>query len=197
MARDSQEWNIASRSDCCEPCDRPFADGEEFITALRWDAGEGYRRRDFCTSCWDREPPATWVSRWKTVYRVPPPPPEEPLKRETAESMLRKLIETDESEKAAAIFVLAVMLERRRTFVERDVTRREDGVLVRVYEHRNTGEAFAIADPELQLNELETVQRDVVELLGGRVPDRESAGAAEDGAGEPARRPEPEDGSAS
>jgi hypothetical protein len=170
MVRDVQEWNIASRSDSCEPCGRPFADGEEFVTALRWNGAEGYRRRDFCETCWEKEPAVAWVSRWKTVYHIPPPLPDEPLKRETAESLLRKLIETDEQEKLEAMFVLAVMLERRRIFVERDVSRREDGFLMRVYEHRQTGEAFLIADPELQLNELESVQRDVVELLGGRGP---------------------------
>jgi hypothetical protein len=60
-----------------------------------------------------------------------------------------------------------VMLERKRLLVERDVQHREDGKMIRVYEHRKTGEMFLIPDPRLRLDQLETVQQQVVTLLGG------------------------------
>jgi len=47
------------------------------------------------------------------------------------------------------------------------VQTREDGVKIRVYEHKQTNETFIIPDPELKLAELTHVQEEVVLLLGG------------------------------
>ena len=47
---------------------------------------------------------------------------------------------------------------------------REDGLLVRIYEHRKTGETFLIPEPRLRLDQLEDVQRQVVTMLGGKPP---------------------------
>ena len=89
------------------------------------------------------------------------------MKKETAESLLRELIETDRMEQANTIYILAVMLERKRILVERDVQEREDGTLIRVYEHKKTNEVFMIPDPRLKLAELEAVQAEVIAMLDG------------------------------
>jgi hypothetical protein len=107
------------------------------------------------------------VSVWKAVFHPPPPPPEAPLKKETAESLLRSLIEKNEPARKNVIFILAVMLERQRLLVERDVKTIEDGSTVRVYEHRKTGDTFLVTDPHLDLNQLEHVQEEVIAMLGG------------------------------
>ncbi|MGQ9661733.1 MAG: hypothetical protein ACUVWX_05250 [Kiritimatiellia bacterium] len=83
------------------------------------------------------------------------------------EELLRRLITNQTEEKVPVIYVLAVMLERKRILVERDVRETEAGLLVRVYEHRKTGETFLVCDPGLQLTQLEEVQRQVAEMLGG------------------------------
>jgi hypothetical protein len=67
-----------------------------------------------------------------------------------------------------AIFILTVMLERKKILVERDARKGDDGRKLRIYEHRKTGESFMVTDPELKLNELEQVQEQVVVLLGGQ-----------------------------
>lgn len=115
------------------------------------------------------------VSVWKGVFHPPLPPPEEPLKKETAESLLRSLIEKNEPARKNVIFILAVMLERRRLLVERDVQTREDGSTLRVYEHRQTGDTFLVTDPHLDLNQLGQVQEEVVALLGGKPETPETA----------------------
>jgi hypothetical protein len=65
------------------------------------------------------------------------------------------------------------MLERRRILEEKDVKFRDDGVKVRVYEHKKTQEVFMIPDPQLRLDQLEQVQEEVVLMLGGKPPSRE------------------------
>jgi hypothetical protein len=68
------------------------------------------------------------------------------------------------------------MLERKRVLVERDVTLRPDGMKLRIYEHRKTGEMFTIPDPDLRLDEVAAVQEEVNQLLG--VPSRAGGSAA-------------------
>ena len=100
------------------------------------------------------------------------------LKKETAESLLRKLMEDDDPSQNNVRYILAVMLERKKILAEKDVTTSEAGEITRFYEHRKTGEMFVIPDPRLQLDGLEQTQIQVLQMLGGKVPGGE---AAEDG----------------
>ncbi len=170
----NQEWNIRSRSDACMHCNRNFDDGEAFQTELLWN-DEGYARMDWCMICWKTREHTTTISTWKAVFRKPPPKPEEPLKKETAESLLRHLVENEAHDQADVIFVLTVMLERRKQLIERNVAFTEDGGKLRIYEHKGTGESFVIRDPELKLDELEPVQIRVIALLDGRHPEWSTA----------------------
>lgn len=171
----NEEWDIKERSKACMACSRPFADQEGLFSKLEHGA-EGYTRADYCEPCWPTVDKSRALSIWRSVFRPPPPPPEEPLKKETAESLLRRLVETENPANRNTIYILAVMLERRRVLIEKDVQTREDGIKVRVYEHRHTGDVFLIPDPELRLDELEHVQKEVVAMLGGEEKAEEVSG---------------------
>jgi len=162
----AQDWDIRARADGCAKTGEPFADGQRIVSRLTFGA-EGYQRQDYAEANWSADLQNGALSVWRGVFRLPPPPPEEPLKKETAESLLREFIAKDDFTRRNAIYILAVMLERRRILIERDVQQREDGAKIRVYEHRATGEIFLIPDPELKLAELEHVQEEVVALLSG------------------------------
>ena len=91
------------------------------------------------------------------------------------------------------MYVLAVMLERSRIFVERDAKEQEDGTIRRVYEDRKSGDTFVILDPRIRLENLAEVQAQVVALLSGtktlgevaqEEQQEENAGGGEDGTGE-------------
>ncbi|HBA83134.1 MAG TPA: hypothetical protein DCZ95_03475 [Verrucomicrobia bacterium] len=161
----NQEWNIKSRNEACQKCNKSFADGETFYSRLTFGE-EGYAREDRCEPCWKAEAGDKSLSVWKTVFKAPPPPSEETLKKETAESLLRQLMETDNPAHRNVIYILAVMLERRRILIERDVQVREDGLKIRVYEHKKSQETFLVPDPELRLTELTQVQEEVLAMLG-------------------------------
>ncbi|MBP7830596.1 MAG: hypothetical protein KA248_11825 [Kiritimatiellae bacterium] len=160
-----QEWNIKMPAAACASCGKSFADREAIYSRLTFGA-EGYQRDDCCAGCWPEAQKTPSLSSWKSAYRMPAPPPPEAIQRETAESMLRQFMETEDPSRRNAIYILAVMLERRRILVERDVKTREDGMKVRFYEHRSTGETFVVPDPGLRLDELEHVQQEVIALLG-------------------------------
>jgi hypothetical protein len=92
------------------------------------------------------------------------------------------------------VYVLAVMLERSKILVERDAKEQPDRTIIRIYEHRRTGESFIVLDPRIRLENLCDVQSEVVALLSGtktlgevapengaasEVPEQESAAPAE------------------
>ena len=171
------EWNIRTCADQCCACGRRFADRERLMSRLRF-AAEGYLRDDFCAGCWPgrKTDGGAEVSAWSAAWLAPAPKAPEALKKETAESLLREMMETDDPGRRNVIFILAVMLERRRILVEKEVQVHPDGRKIRVYEHKQTGESFVVPDPGLRLREIESVQREVLELLGAPPP--KDAGAA-------------------
>jgi len=165
-----QDWDIKSLSDTCSICGKQFDDQEAFCSYLTF-GDEGYVRADFCGSCQESMPQEDVLSVWRGVFCVPPPPPEETLKEETAESLLRKLIKSPRESHGNTIYILAAMLERKRILVEKDLKTRDDGVLIRVYEHKKTGDVFLVPDPKLKLTELDHVQQEVVDMLSGTSPE--------------------------
>jgi hypothetical protein len=161
------EWNIQSRGHGCEVCGRPFADKESYHTLLV-DEKADFRRSDVCAACWqdkfaDAQSRSGFISHWQGVYEAPPPVTEA-IQKETAETLLRKLIEQNDPQHAPAGYILAVMLERKRILKVKEQIVRE-GQRIFIYEQPKTGDVFTIADPNLRLDQLEQVQRDVAGLL--------------------------------
>ena len=168
----SQEWEIKSCGRSCAGTQQPFDDGQPITSCLVYGP-EGYQRKDFSDAGWTEEARKDVVSFWRSVFHAPPPPTQEAVKKETAETLLRQFLSKEDYTRINAIYILAVMLERKRVLVERDVQIREDGSKVLIYEHKKTGEVFTIPDPQLKLGELTQVQQEVAELLG--LPTRPSA----------------------
>jgi len=170
-----QEWDIKPCGENCSGCGTVFADKDLYFSAL-FRGQEGYERRDYCAACTaaNPQPDNISLSSWKGVYRLPPSTVEV-LKKETAETLLRKLMESSDKSGKGAIYVLAAMLERKRILVEREIKKEADGSSVIVFEHRKTGEMFLVPDPGLRLDQIEDVQKEVAALLGAPPPGEEPA----------------------
>ncbi len=191
------DWNIQARAHACQSCGRSFVDKQPYHTLL-FDEKQAYQRLDVCVGCWEAQfsqganDRKGFVSYWKGVYELPPPPPPDPIRRETAETLLRKLTELNDPKHAAAAFILAVMLERKRALKVKEQMER-DGQRVFLYEQPKTGDLFTIPDPNLKFDQLEAVQRDVALLLEhglnppAQAPERASPDASRAEAG-----PEPQ-----
>lgn len=167
------EWNIQSRAHQCHACSAPFKDRQPYHTLL-FQGKQGFERRDLCEACrQERQAESVkdpnFVSHWQGIYEAPPAVAPDAIQKETAETLLRKLVERREEKYAAASYILAVMLERKRLLKVKSQLR-EGGRRIFVYEHGPTGDIFTIADPELQLAQLESVQRDVAALLEHGLP---------------------------
>lgn len=160
----TQEWNIQSRSLQCAVSGRPFEKGEMVYSALYWREGQ-YARVDLNEESWKaRNDNIEPLSAWHTEFVPPPPPAPEALRKDDAESLLRRFIAENKPETRNARYILALMLERKK--VVRQIDRqRNDGQSIMVYEHIPTGEVWLIEDPGLKLNELVAVQDEVAKLL--------------------------------
>jgi hypothetical protein len=172
----TESWHVRSRARECAASQRPFDDGETIVTALFPDPeSSGYLRRDYALDAWqqlpeDAEKP---FSFWKTTYSSPSTDAKpDPVERLSAEELLHRLIVEDEDHTENTRYILAVMLERQKTLRETDSQRTPNGIL-RVYEHRKTGEIFLIRDPDIPLSQVEAVQNEVIILLenNGRLPE--------------------------
>ena len=163
------DWNIQSRAHACQVSGHHFADKEPFYTLLYQDKHE-LKRLDVAAAAWTPEFSAEvlarkgYISHWKGIYEAPPPAPPDAIQKDTAETLLRKLIEANDPSHSAACYILAVMLERKRILKVKEQIKNE-GRRIFIYEQPKTGDIFTIADPDLQLNQLEAVQRDVANLL--------------------------------
>ncbi len=201
------DWKIRSRSHECEACKVKFNDEQVYHTLLFAERKE-HQRVDVCRDCWDEQyghgasDRKGFISHWSGIFHVPPPPPPEPLQKESADTALTKLVELGNQEYEPICFILSAMLERKRLLKVREEFR-DEGKRGFVYENPKTGDVFTIRDPELKLDELQDVQRDVALLLeegvdaflrGGEDLEESEGGAeSEEGAqSEDVAEPEPE-----
>ncbi len=160
----ANDWPIKHRAETCAATQRPFADGETFYTLLYREA-DGFRREDLSAEAWaNRNENIRPFSFWQSRYEPPPATPPEPLAKESAEELLRRLLAEANPDRANACFVLAVMLERKRVLKQVNSEETENGRLL-IYEHGQTGDVFLVRDPQLRLDEIEQVQSEVVQLL--------------------------------
>jgi hypothetical protein len=179
----SQEWNIKSRGHVCSFCGKMLVDRTPVISALK-ETSSGYERFDSHPECW-KTAEKDWeaFSQWDGVYFAPvKEEKKEPLKKEDAGELLRKLVTLDDPSMKNVVYVLAVMLERTKILVERDAKELQDGTIRRVYEDRKNGDTFIILDPRIRLENLGDVQRQVVELLSGTKTLGEVAGETDENA---------------
>ena len=169
-----ETWHVRSRSRECAFTHRAFTDGETIVTALYPDPeSSGYVRRDFSLQAWDELPPDVEpaFSFWKTSFSAPASDSVKEVEKLSPEEILRRLVDEDEDHTENTRYILAVMLERRKLLRETDQQRTANGIL-RVYEHRKTGEVFLIRDPDVPLSQVEAMQAEVIMLLenNGRMP---------------------------
>lgn len=159
------EWNIQSRAPVCQACDERFVDQQPCHTLLRFEA-TGYHRTDLCEPCFRKMPSDDGIhSSWKGVYQAPPPPTHKTARKEDVETLLRRLVEENDPAHIPMIFVLAVMLERKRILVERAVHDEPEGRRQYVYEHRKSGDTFVVIDPELQIDRIDDLEEQVANQL--------------------------------
>lgn len=190
-----EPWSIKSRAHECSATNQKFDPGQKIRAAIFPDPeSSGYLRKDFTLDAWKARDDQAEIpfSAWTTVYH----PPETEEKAEDTvtddpEILLARLVEADEEHTEKARYILAVMLERKKLLRETDTQKIETG-LMRVYEHRKTGDVYLIKDPQIPLSDIEKVQQEVSDLLDAKPPNTAEEPPSETPAETTAPAPEPE-----
>jgi hypothetical protein len=160
----TNEWPIKHRADVCARTQRPFEPGEQFYTLL-FREGDGFRREDLSEEAWhQRNENIQPFSFWKSRYEPPPAAPPEPLAKENAENLLRRLLAESNPANANVCYVLAIMLERKRVLKQVKTEQIGDRPVL-IYEQAKTGDVFIVPEVHLRLDELEQVQTEVAQQL--------------------------------
>ena len=155
------DWEIKSRAHVCARTGTEFQPGEMFYTMLIRE-GDVFRREDLSEEAWaSRNDNIQPFSFWRSKYEPPAPSRPEPLPRDDAESLLRRLVAENQPAYANVRYILALMLERKRML--RPVESQDDDMLV--YEHVATGETIVLANPHLSFEQIPAVQKEVSALL--------------------------------
>ena len=165
-----QDWKIRSRAHRCTDTERTFEDGERVVTGIFADPeSDGYLRKDYCLEAWDRlKDELKPFSFWQGTYHAPEQEHDpQDLGKESPEAMLRRMIDEDESNTENARYILALMLERKKVLIPVDAQELESRRML-FYEHKENGDVFVVADPQLHLDEIEAVQEEVALLLAGK-----------------------------
>ena len=166
----NESWHVRSRAHECSASGEKFSIGQNIITALFFDpASAGYLRRDFSETSWNTGPTdqnhRKSFSHWRTIFTPPlPTGTAPPVSKQSAETLLQTLVEEDQDHTENTRYILAVMLERQKLLRETDAQPTTGGIL-RIYEHRKTGEIFIVKDPNIPLDQVEKFQTEVIELL--------------------------------
>jgi hypothetical protein len=158
-------WEVKARATRCRATEQDFEEGELICSRLV-DGPGGLEREDYSAAAWSPELAAGARVHWKLRFRKPAPRKEAPFKEEDAEETFRELLSRNDPSVTNTVYILALMLERKRMLIDRGDVQDVDGTLLRVYDHKESGETFFIPDPRLELDRIPEVQREVALQLG-------------------------------
>jgi len=147
----AREYDIAKAAEHCCKCEREMAPAEEFMAALV-DAGETFRRDDFCLACWearDAESDAALFSVWRCRAPEPEKPQRQLVGNEALMDMFEKLGKSEEPAKLNFRFVLALMLMRKKLLVYVGSAAAGDGRETWTMHWKNRDDPIAVVNPQL------------------------------------------------
>lgn len=174
----SQDWQMPRRGEACNACQAHFEPGTAF-NAFLFETSAGYERRDYCLAC---PPPAepTPVGYWRTRRPLPTVRKSAPFDREAVYGFFQRLHSAAEPHQLQFRFVLALLLWRKKVlkFIETIIT---DGAEAWRFIQPQSQEAFDVAKPDLDEEEIDRLSGQLEDLLAGGSEEMESISGANQG----------------
>lgn len=200
------EWKIQRHGTRCHATDREFEEGETFYSAIFWTEGE-LERRDYCVEAWKARfgapsegaddspeadapeadaPEARPFSFWRTRLPRSDEPPR--IAFQEAEDCFWQLVEPPklDAETRSLAFVLSLLLLRKKK-IRLESTERRRGREVSRFRSLDGERTIELADPGLEADDIERLERQVRALLfPGLVTDADASADGPSDADEPA-----------
>jgi len=157
------DYKIRKRAHECAVSGRPFAHGDVVVSAVYRDPEEGFVRKDLLEDRFEQaEPP---FSHWKSVYLVE----EEEQKKldfDLALQFLRDLVRQADPEREGLVYILALLLARKRRVKLKEVRALPDGELLTVVVPGDEeDEEVRVRAPQLGEEETDALQAEIARLF--------------------------------
>ena len=165
-------WNIRGCSSQCICCHKDFLDGDSYYCRLFLEA-EGPRREDYCERCWEDLKSRSLSkehSYWQGRFKIRPEPiEEEEIEEPVLKRLLKKWINSGERLHQCFCYIIALMLERNKTFQMKPAIKDTSGKEKLVYEDRDTSETYILENPGLTLKELDEIENELQDMLNQEI----------------------------
>lgn len=169
-------WQIKAPAANCQKCSHKFQNQEPYFSVLLKEAND-YDRRDYCPTCWPEVDKNIALSRWRGSFRKSIEQAAEPIRKDYAEGLLRELLQEQLPGNRNAIYILALLLERKRVLVEREIISTPPNDIVRIYEHKKSNEIFLIPEPALpEAQKVDKIQKEVTAIFNAKTPTNSPVG---------------------
>ncbi len=162
----AKEYDISKTAGRCAECDRELAPGEEFVATVI-EAGDEFRRQDYCCTCWDartRDETALFG-----VWRSHVPRPQEKKKLFVDDEVIAGFFERlDDAEEPAKInfrFVLALVLMRKKLLIYDRMRKEADGGEVWLMHFRGDEKTREVIDPHMDEEKIADVSRQLNQIM--------------------------------
>lgn len=130
---------------------------------MLFETKQGLQRQDLSEGAWkERTADLKPLSFWRTVYKAPIPTQEDAVKKNDAESELRRVLNLNDPSMDKLCNVLALLLERKRLLRLREKIQAETGKVL-VYEHMETQETLLIREVDFKLADVEAIQQELAQ----------------------------------
>ncbi len=157
------EWKINKSSQGCIICSKGFCGEEEYYSAL-YDENNIFTRKDFCSSCWNKDKDSGFFSFWKTKVPKKDKPVQKFVNTEILLDMFMRLEGNVETHQKNLRFVLALYLIRKKILKLKSLARQDGEEFIIVYCSKIDRE-FHVCNPNLQEEEIEVITSEMGQLL--------------------------------
>ena len=157
------DYQIQPNTRRCSITGRELKPGERVYSVLLEEAGK-FVRKDYGADAW-QGPPAEAFSFWASRVVAPDTKKRPPIDDEMLLDCFARLEDQLEESRVRFRYVLALLLMRRKR-LRLDEARTENGQEVLLFRCARTGVKYAVVNPQLSDEELETVQDEVFQAIG-------------------------------
>lgn len=170
----AKDYNISKTSGLCVSCQDELPVGDEFVATVR-EAGEEFRREDYCLQCWQRHQQTQGGDRPELfgVWRSKVAKLQEKKKLFIDDDLLINFFErigeaTDEM-KSSFRYVLALVLMRKKLLVYDRTQRDDDEAEVWLMHFKGSDETHRVIDPKMNEEKIAEVSRQLGQILEGEL----------------------------
>lgn len=157
------EWEIKRGSNGCILCNRLFSEEEEYYSAL-FDESNIFIRKDFCTSCWDKDKDDWPFSFWKTKVVKKNKSTQPVINMDVLLDVFMRLEGSSEIHQRNLRYVLALYLIRKKVFKLKSLKKQDKEESIVLYYPKEDRE-FDVLNLNLKEEEVEAITAEMCQLL--------------------------------